>query len=399
MVLGDVVPLDSAAEALWAAITSQYIDEEIKRVNGRLVAKAEVSVGLVSQYPPFAKSETAVSKRIHGDIRHRNLQDVEQDLTSGTFEPVEQELTFDVLILLQSVVTDHDINRYIVGAFNEDSEKMTYLLDLRKTGHPAFAKASSVFVMGAIEIESLEDDSFGPGIYPAVDDNSPKRRGLAAGLTVLAVIGMGLAAFFFMKGRRQRQQMASPPLVRRTNLPGHGFDSVIEVGTRTDVSSLGDPFPPDIHDISSTTESRSTSKSSGPPTLDYDFVQEFRQSSSSQSRSLGDTNSASLVTKDDNTLEAEYFQFSRYEVEAPPGRLGIVLATSDGGAPVVQAISDSSPLIGQIREGDILLMVDGIDVTDMMASDVSNLIASKQSNSARIFFMAMSPPTFEASLN
>ena len=175
-------------------------------------------------------------------------------------------------------------------------------------------------------------------------------------------------------------------------MDGNGIESEIEVHTRTDISSLGDPIPVDICRASGTTDSKSVSKSSATPTLDYDFVQEFRQSAQAvTAESQSDYNTESLVTKDDNTLEAEYFRLDRFEIEAPPGRLDIVLETCNGGAPVVQAISDSSPLAGQIHEGDVLLTVDGVDVSDMSASDVSLLIAEKQANPVRRFIFAMAP--------
>jgi hypothetical protein len=404
MLLGGVTPLDKEAEALWEAITGQYIMDEIRDVLGELrLSKAEVTVDLAAQKPPFIDSGSAVSRIQNGGQRQvRRLQESEQDLSTGNFEAVEQELTFDAIILLQSILTEHDINRYIVGAFDEESEQLSYLMTLRATGHPAFANANSVSIMGPSRIEKL-DESENP-IDPVRKpeggggkSNNAKSAGLAAGLTVVAVIGMALAVLFVLKGRRSRQRTETVPVAPAAcnDILDNGFDSSeIEVHTRTDVSSLGDPFPPNILDLpssSSAAGSKSTSKGSGPLTLDYDYVQEIRNiSSQSASDSQTDSYSASLVTRDDKTLEAEYFQLSRFDVEAPAGRLGIVLETANAAAPVVQAISDSSPLAGQIQEGDTLLSVDGIDVTDMSASDVSEIIASKQTNAVRHFSFAMS---------
>jgi len=390
MVLGGVIPLDSDAENLWAAITSEYLVYEIVEVVGEArLERVELAVSLVSQNPPLS--------RHHDALRHRKLQDTEQDPTSGS---IEQELTFDVLILLQSVVTEHDINAYIVGAFDTDKEKLAYLMDLRKTGHPAFAEASSVFIIGATSVGEVDESTFNPPPLDNViktqgNDENPRRAGLAAGLAVVGLVGFCLSAYFFVKGRRQRQRTEQRPPSQH-NLPGNSIDSEIEVGPRTEISSLGDPIPPDVRGFtgSSTTGSKSTSKGSGPPTLGYDFAQEFRktaQSVASLGESQSDSNSVSLVIKDDNTLEAEYFRLDRFEVEAPSGRLDIVLETCNGRAPVVQAISDLSPLAGQVQEGDTLLTLDGVDVTDMMASDVSQLMAEKQTNPVRRFVFAMSP--------
>lgn len=404
MVLGGIEPLDIEAELLWTAITKEYIENEITEVIGQEeVESVEVSIGKVLQNPPYQASNTAEAR--NRDADDRSLQ----DMTFDDLQPVKQELTFDVLILLQSVVTEHgDVNKYIVGAFDEDEEKLAYLLDLQQTGHPVFANVTSVSVMAARVVIPLDDRSnnpIDPNIIPEGGNTaSASRSGLAAGLTVVAIVGMLLAGVVFLRGRRHRNMLVGPPTDRppqdgrrdnRRAPHNHpdGFDaSLIEVGT-ADVSSLGDPFPPDIRDIHSTTDSKSSAfgSSINTPTLDYDFIQEFRQVAVSLSLDSDTANSASLVTKDDNTLEAEYFQFHRFEVEAPSGRLGIVLETSNGGAPVVQAISESSPLAGQISEGDTLLTVDGIDVTEMIASDVSDIISSKETNPVRHFVFAMSP--------
>ena len=55
----------------------------------------------------------------------------------------------------------------------------------------------------------------------------------------------------------------------------------------------------------------------------------------------------------------------------------------DSGPPVVHDIADSSPLVGKLQEGDKLIAVDGEDVSDMTATDVSALIGSKATNRHR----------------
>ena len=88
--------------------------------------KVEVSVKLVSQDPPFKDTGTALSRNQNSNRLRKLQDDTEQDATSENPEKVEQVLIFNVFILLQSILTEHDINRYIVGAFDKGSEQLTY---------------------------------------------------------------------------------------------------------------------------------------------------------------------------------------------------------------------------------------------------------------------------------
>ena len=63
--------------------------------------------------------------------------------------------------------------------------------------------------------------------------------------------------------------------------------------------------------------------------------------------------------------------------------LVFLLQPDDNGPPVVHDIADSSPLVGKLLEGDKLIAVDGEDVSDMTATDVSALIGSKATNRHR----------------
>ena len=67
-----------------------------------------------------------------------------------------------------------------------------------------------------------------------------------------------------------------------------------------------------------------------------------------------------------------------FEVRAPPGKLGMVVDTPNGGVPVVRAIRTDSVLHGSVLVGDRLISVDNKDVTSMTALEVSSLISLKQ---------------------
>lgn len=71
------------------------------------------------------------------------------------------------------------------------------------------------------------------------------------------------------------------------------------------------------------------------------------------------------------------------EINAPAGKLGVVIDTPDDGAPVVHAVKDSSVIADQIQVGDKLMAVDDEDVRSMTAIKVSKLISKKSANPSR----------------
>jgi C-terminal processing protease CtpA/Prc len=70
-------------------------------------------------------------------------------------------------------------------------------------------------------------------------------------------------------------------------------------------------------------------------------------------------------------------------INAPAGKLGVVIDTPDDGAPVVHAVKDSSVIADQIQVGDKLIAVDDDDVRSMTAIKVSKLISKKSANPNR----------------
>lgn len=79
-------------------------------------------------------------------------------------------------------------------------------------------------------------------------------------------------------------------------------------------------------------------------------------------------------------------QVKPFEVNAPPGKLGMVVDTPNGGVPVVRAIKPDSVLNGQVLIGDRLISVDFQDVTNMTALEVSSLISQKQDQERLLVF-------------
>lgn len=134
-------------------------------------------------------------------------------------------------------------------------------------------------------------------------------------------------------------------------------------------------------------------------TVDYDYSKAYGGGGdtsvvSSVGGTLGDTtrqtagdmaaNSAraALGANFESDLHNEYKE-EVIIINAPAGKLGVVIDTPDDGAPVVHAVKDSSVIADQIQVGDKLIAVDDDDVRSMTAIKVSKLISKKSANPNR----------------
>lgn len=80
--------------------------------------------------------------------------------------------------------------------------------------------------------------------------------------------------------------------------------------------------------------------------------------------------------------------FQRIIINAPAGKLGIVLDNPNLDFPVVHAIKETSALHGKIRVGDLLLSVDGVDCQGMSTHTVSVFLSSRSQKFARMLVFA-----------
>ena len=383
MTLSDVPPLNKDAETIWSVITSKVIAMEVIDVIGfNQVDGLEVSVSLTSQNPPLPSTRRALV-----GMRGRNTRSPTQE---SRMLQMEQKLTFDVVILIQSVVTFHDVDRYVLGAFNDDVlEKAVYLSELKATRHETFANATSLSIVSTSSalprsepVDDVPDDK---------DKNSGKIAIIAlfVGAGVAAIAVGGLILYLIRKNGSSSSRAASSVLEKvdkAIEVKKGGLSSEIDVGSHIGsfVSSLGDPFPMSV--LGSISENTSS--------LNYDFKKAYQNGAamSKVSSSNGDTKQLNSVfleddetlEADDSSLEAEYFTKDYvFEVEAPAGALGLVLETSEIGTPIVGTIEGTSPLAGQVQVGDQLMCVDGVDVAMLWASDAMRLIANKKHNPER----------------
>jgi C-terminal processing protease CtpA/Prc len=60
-------------------------------------------------------------------------------------------------------------------------------------------------------------------------------------------------------------------------------------------------------------------------------------------------------------------------ISAPPGRLGIVIDTTNEG-PLVYHVLDDSPLLNKLHPGDFIISMNDVDTRSMSSSQLSDII-------------------------
>ena len=429
MDISPMEPLNHEAESAWEDVTRRVLEAEIYALIGENnVEELLVNVKVNSQEPPFSSpspssspnklpsrvpsegpsqlpsfgpslmpprrvlhpliSETTTGlRKASGMSTGRSRHDIllEQDARPGSLlderrtQAGNLNIIFTVDIFIRSKRTEHVINRYIGGGFDTPDDRLKYLTDLI-LAHPAFEGAKTMSV-------DLPDPP--PPPTPAPKSSEGATTGIIVGLVSVSLIVTALGSFFVFNRRRQNEGFTKKGLaqsIQGGDMDRHIFISEIEFDEKGDMSTLGDPIP--IHfrnqcqDPVHPSEQNSVADSFS---LDYDFQKaQLGNGISLADISEGGTgNENLLVAKDDDTLEDHYFAADQFEVEAPPGKLWLVLETSFDGVPIVHAIKPSSPLATELRVGDRLCSVDGEDVSVMLASEVSRLIASKTENPVR----------------
>ena len=426
MTLSNVQPLIGASVLIWADVTEIHFAAEINEIIGPdLMDAVAVSVSLVAQDPPFLDTS---------------------GFPTPTLEPTAQitnvKLTFDAAISIRSVVTEHDVNRYIMGAFNSDAEQVLYLAMLKATGDVAFLNASNVTVTPASSISPVDTPNSDGRVDTTNGDgnvDTPNNDGVRSELSTELIVGVALICFGMIA-------LAASFLYSRTHSASLGDTrnmSVweMETGTWAKAISPRNPYPTsviegksfyrvkketgtwaeaispknphltnDVEDESlyrvemeTGTWAEDISPKNPYPTNDVEDESLFRYTSNlgrvttqSACEEFEDECSfasfSALTTTEFGTCESYLTsgnkKLTKFQVNAPPGDLGLLLGTSEEGMMIVEEITRFSPLIGQVRVGDRLVALDGRDITTTIATTVSQLIVSNEYNQVRRFMFA-----------
>jgi len=380
-VLRRTSPLSPQSKRNWQQVMETQIEDEVRRQNpGGAVRFIKVQTVVQSQDPPFESTAPSASPMMNADAVAQKLI---QNRKLGRNRDLQQMLaiTFDIDIFLKTNSTGHNVDRYILGAFSSIQDRSAFASALKATHDPAFA-----------------DTEFIEVILPT--EEAPSDPNISAGMIFIllaaAVSGIALLIYYlYSQNKQKKMNVASPEpepsvAVEAEVIDAHDYATHIDMMSHDDVSTLGDPFPAGLNREPSVASTAS---------VNYDFRNTYRKDGPSVTQSLADVSvdstigTATLGTavtnqyfdRDDETLDLQYFAENQFEVDAPPGMLGLVLESSGDGTPTVHAIKPSSPLSSQVKVGDRLLAVDGEDVTVLLSSDVSRLISTKRDNPIRRF--------------
>jgi hypothetical protein len=199
MTIGDIIlPLSKAAKSIIEELISETIADAIVAVLGEdHIDSLLVDVKLISP----------VSRKLRE--RPRKLE--------------ETKLRLDVVILIQSLIEDHFIDRYICGAFNENNETAMFIDKLKGSGDAAFAKVDFVSVSPLTDgnVEGRTED---PNSDITNGNHDRSITIILSGVVVVAAVGIGIAAFFFFK--------------RRSSIKGKGIHHGSSDGTRSSPHSI-----------------------------------------------------------------------------------------------------------------------------------------------------------------
>ena len=317
-------------------------------------------------------SETAVTGAVvqafqnffAGRRRLRKLQTVD-DVTSFSNSAVPISQTFENGSLTSTY--DHTVTytapEAVDDIFTAPFESATFLADLDSL----LKESDSVFA----DVEA--DNDFSAAVAPPEEgDSGGLSGGAIGGIIVAAVVGVGAAGYL---------------LYRNSGSGGDGYQSANEPPRRVsasndDVSAIGAAPSGGYGDQSVAT-------------MDYDYSKAYGGADTSVVSSAGGTlgENTRLTSEVPGTsrtaLGAASFESGTntkeevIEIQAPAGKLGVVIDTPNDGPPIVHAVKDSSVIADLIQVGDKLIAVDDDDVTAMTAIKVSKLISKKSANPSR----------------
>ncbi len=78
----------------------------------------------------------------------------------------------------------------------------------------------------------------------------------------------------------------------------------------------------------------------------------------------------------------------RRDVQAPPGKLGIIIDTSSQG-PIIHSVKEGSVLEGLVFAGDLIVALDDEDTSDWSAHNLTRLVASKSKCERKITVLSL----------
>jgi hypothetical protein len=326
------------------------------------------------------------------------------------------KILFDTRVSFRSPTTTLDVAALIGASFDTAEDRSTYLQRLQWVGGKSFASVTSINV----EINGVPQQ-----VAVQAQQSSGVDLPVIIGATVGGVALVGILLFVFVRSRKSKRNDDNYTFTSSKKDIGHEHVNMnIMMEPQDDISTLGDPMPGILvlqqDDVSTLGEPITDSALDKDETVsgsmasgDYDYVKNYGQNNPSKAeeallhlKSINSTSSESALGKMDNDVLPAEDSFDQqfdsqvdteeqhYEVNAPAGKLGMVIDTPSGGAPVIHAIKSTSSMIDKgVQVGDRLVAIDGVDTTGLTAMQVSKLISQKAANPSRILEFVRTKPT------
>jgi hypothetical protein len=289
----------------------------------------------------------------------------------------------------------------VKDAFNSNADKANYINRLQNK-NSNFKTVTSVDVQ--VDGEMLNDEENPPNIVTPPSRENPQKSDdtflwIIVGASAGGFLVLLLLVVIISRRNKKRKTVTSSSSnklsVARTSIDETtkmGYAAEINVDRQDDISTLGDPvygghvggmFIDDMeqrdeytasvgpdYDYSKHFLGASTSRSMGTATLSNELHSQsggsardrFASEGTSSTffkASLAQTDSGALDDFDDVSFEEQYGPVAirgnskdKFEVQVPPGKLGMVIDTPNNGVPVVHAIKQESVLCDRVQVGD-----------------------------------------------
>jgi len=363
------------------------------------------------------------------------IKNVEQELKAGGaaarrfLEEQTLGIFFDLSMTYFSEITPAPpLQEIFDGAFATESARNNYLLKFAQSDDPDF---DSLRVISVATVAQSPAGGGGGSI------------GIIAGVIVGILVASAVAGFLWYRHKKKNKAIdkntenkemsmgnainafktkeetpvsnTGPPNVNGAQQQVRWTNEILVDASADDVSTLGGSVLAGLNLAEGGNHGEDEPTASVNLDYDYDRQQYKTDIDDIRSRSVTDASGTAFtsfsklgllgdsVFADDVSFEQQYAdedeammdggETSRrpkpFEVRAPPGMLGMVIDTPNGGVPVVRAIKPDSILTGRVQIGDRLISVDHQDVTSMTALEVSNLISVKSNRQRLLVFVRL----------
>jgi len=424
MIFDDCEELGNSSIDMWKNITETFVSAEVKRhALEREIISFDLKIVFRKQVVPNGTISTTQNGTPPGPPPpppgQRSLEEQRSPLA----------VFFDFQIQLRSPVTHHPYEAYFRESLDTKEKSYNYINQLQSSGVKVFNSINDVKIL-----LDGKDISQASKIMEPLDTKKSSVIGItvsiAAGLIIAFVTIIGFAIF-------RRKRIDKPIDVcdngdkNEDTVEGEVY-VVVDRRNEEDVSTLGIPMgnwksqsekfeDPTVGESTircdyeyqknlSTVETAGTQcnnislessslnissddKANGDSLSDKENENKstppaspYRSSVQQQSLALSTVpeNAADAISCEEESFDKEFESIENIvEINAPPGKLGIIIEAS-GGHLVVDSIKFDSPLINLVRVGDILVSVDEEAVAGLPADEVSRMISSLAGNPNRL---------------